>query len=93
MALKLCKYHYFFIIKNNDTFSLHIKEDSDEYLDQDKLRNLVKKYSEFIDFPIYLWSSYEEEKEVPITEEEKTEEEEKVNLDEETKEEKEGIIY
>jgi heat shock protein beta len=76
-------------LKRGTEIILHIKEDSDEYLDQDKLRNLVKKYSEFIDFPIYLWSSYEEEKEVPITEGEKTEEEEKVNLDEETKEEKE----
>lgn len=70
---------------------LHLKEEAQEYLEEDTLRNLVKKYSEFITFPIYLWTSHEEEKEVPLTEEElkaqqeeqKKEEEESVSLDEE----------
>lgn len=30
----------------------------------------MKKYSEFINFPIYLWKSHEETKEIPLSEEE-----------------------
>ncbi len=33
-------------------------------------QELVKKYSEFIDFPIYLWASKEVDVEVPADEEE-----------------------
>jgi len=32
----------------------------------------VKKYSEFINFPIYLWASKEVETEVPVDEDEET---------------------
>jgi len=41
---------------------LHLKEgeDFDELLDAAHVRSLAKHYSEFIDFPIYLWSSHEE---------------------------------
>lgn len=39
-------------------------------------QELVKKYSEFINFPIYLWATKEIEKEVPIDEDESVEEEE-----------------
>ena len=50
---------------------LHLKEDAlPDYVDQDVLKKLVTKYSEFINFPIYLWASHEEEKEVPLTPEE-----------------------
>ncbi|KAF2071795.1 hypothetical protein CYY_006902 [Polysphondylium violaceum] len=38
---------------------LHIKEDSLEYLDQTKVRDLIKTYSQFINFPIYLLTSRE----------------------------------
>lgn len=40
------------------------------------LQDLVKKYSEFINFPIYLWASKEIDVEVPADEDESTEEEE-----------------
>jgi len=40
------------------------------------LQDLVKKYSEFINFPIYLWSTKEVDVEVPADEEESSEEEE-----------------
>lgn len=36
----------------------------------------MKKYSEFINFPINLWASKEVEKEVPVDEDESTDEEE-----------------
>lgn len=39
-------------------------------------QDLVKKYSEFINFPIYLWASKEVEKEVPTDEDESSDEEE-----------------
>ena len=39
-----------------------------EYLDQAKLKELVAKYSEFINFPIYLYSS--KEVDVPVEEDE-----------------------
>mmetsp|Transcript_15458 Transcript_15458/g.24173 ORF Transcript_15458/g.24173 Transcript_15458/m.24173 type:complete len:767 (-) Transcript_15458:60-2360(-) len=45
---------------------LHIKESSLEYLKESRLRGLISQYSEFIDFPIYLWASHEEE--IPVEE-------------------------
>ncbi len=36
--------------------TLHIRDDSTEFLEESKLRELIKKYSEFITFPIYLWT-------------------------------------
>jgi len=76
---------------------LHLKEDASDFLDPEKLKFLVTKYSEFINFPIYLWASHEEENQVPLTAEEKEakkkekteEDEEEVNLEEEKQEETE----
>lgn len=39
------------------------------------LQDLVKRYSEFINFPISLWASKEVETEVPVEEDESTDEE------------------
>ena len=36
-----------------------LQEDASEFLDESKLKDLVAKYSEFINFPIYLYSSKE----------------------------------
>ncbi|KAI8831572.1 HSP90-domain-containing protein [Chytridium lagenaria] len=44
--------------------TLHIKNDATEFLDSSVLENLVLKYSEFINFPIYLWKSKTIEEEV-----------------------------
>lgn len=49
---------------------LHLKEDSEEYLNEAELKRIVMTYSEFITFPIYLWMGKEVTKEVPMTEEE-----------------------
>ncbi|KAG0266001.1 hypothetical protein BG011_003651 [Mortierella polycephala] len=34
--------------------AIHLKEDQDQYLDDKRLQQLVTKYSEFINFPIYI---------------------------------------
>lgn len=39
------------------SFSLVLKEEASDYLELDTVKNLVKKYSQFINFPIYVWSS------------------------------------
>merc|ERR1711988_1951599 len=54
---------------------LHLKEDMQEYLEERRLKDLVKKHSEFIGFPIKLQVEKEEEKEVSDDEEEEDKEE------------------
>ena len=43
------------------SITLYLKEDADEYLDQDKLEQIIHKYSEFIAYPIYLRKSKQEQ--------------------------------
>ncbi|KOB59956.1 hypothetical protein PFHG_01718 [Plasmodium falciparum HB3] len=44
---------------------LHLKEECDEYLEDYKLKELIKKYSEFIKFPIEIWSEKIDYERVP----------------------------
>ncbi|KAA0151541.1 hypothetical protein FNF27_07113 [Cafeteria roenbergensis] len=69
--------------------TLYLKEDAAEFADETKLRDLLKRYSEFITFPIYLESTKTEEIEVPVEEEEVEEEAEDLNEAAEEGEEKE----
>eukprot|EP01156_Anaeramoeba_ignava_P020348 Anaeramoba_ignava/c15129_g1_i1.p1 GENE.c15129_g1_i1~~c15129_g1_i1.p1 ORF type:complete len:229 (+),score=88.33 c15129_g1_i1:57-743(+) len=47
---------------------LHLKDDQLEFLEESKIKNIVKKHSEFISYPISLWK--EEEKETEISDDE-----------------------
>ncbi|CAN7014286.1 unnamed protein product [Brassica rapa subsp. trilocularis] len=75
------------ISKHNDDIQLHLRDEAGEYLEESKLKDLVKRYSEFINFPIHLWASKEVETEVPVEEDESTEEETETPSTEEEKEE------
>jgi len=55
-----------------------LQEETQEYASEAKLRELVKKYSEFINFPIYLYDS----KEVDVPVEEGEDEDSKADSDE-----------
>eukprot|EP00906_Rhabdomonas_costata_P020080 RCo029189 len=47
---------------------MKLKKDADEYLEVDKLKEIMKQYSEFIQFPIYIQTSKQEK--VPVEDEE-----------------------
>eukprot|EP00249_Psilotum_nudum_P021450 c28109_g1_i2 orf=688-2799(-) len=50
--------------------TLYLKEDQHEYLEERRLKDLIKKHSEFISYPISLWSEKTTEKEVSDDEDE-----------------------
>jgi len=51
------------------TISLYLKEEAGDYLQHQSVKDLIQKYSQFINFPISLWSSKQVEEEEPIEEE------------------------
>ncbi len=68
-------------LKRGTQISVFLKEEAYDYLEQDTVKELIKKYSQFINFNIYMWSSKTETVEEPMEEEEE-EEEEKKEVDE-----------
>ncbi|KAM8892674.1 endoplasmin [Spinachia spinachia] len=72
------------------TITLVLKEEASDYLELETIKNLVKKYSQFINFPIYVWASKTETVEEPIEEDaEAAEEPEKEAAEEEAEVEEE----
>lgn len=54
------------------TISLHMKEEAKLFLEEHKLREIITRYSQFINFNIYLWTSKTVSEEVPIEDTEAT---------------------
>jgi len=80
-------------LKRGTTISLYLKEEAYDFVEVDTVKTLVKKYSQFINFPIYLWESITEEVEEPIEDDEEADEdkpeEDKTEEDEDGKVEEE----
>merc|ERR1711966_420486 len=51
-------------LKRGTRIILHLKEDMSEYLEEKRVKELVKKHSEFIGFPVMLYTEKTTEKEV-----------------------------
>jgi len=66
--------------------TLHLKEDAHDYLSEDKLKETAKKYSQFIQFPIYVKVKKEVEAEAEEEDDDDKEDEEEKKDDVETKE-------
>lgn len=70
--------------------SVHLKEEARDFLEPDTVKELVRKYSQFINFNIYLWTSKTEEVEEPIEEEAAAEDKKADEAAEDKKEEKDA---
>merc|ERR1739841_215711 len=62
-------------IARGTRITLHLKEDMSEYLEEKRVKDLVKKHSEFIGFPIKLYTEKTTEKEVTDDEDDDEDEE------------------
>merc|ERR1712080_79272 len=62
------------------TIILDLKEDQEEYLEEKKIKDIVKKHSQFIGYPIHLHC--EKEKEEQVSDDEAEDEEEKEDAEE-----------
>lgn len=53
-------------LQRGSVVTLYLKKEAKDFLKQDTVKQLVEKYSQFINFPIYLWTKKTITKEVPV---------------------------
>ncbi|KAK6110286.1 Endoplasmin [Brugia pahangi] len=75
-------------LKRGTQVTLHLKEEAYDFLEADTLKNLVEKYSQFINFNIYLWQSKTETVDESIEEVEKVNDEKTEDADGKVEEDK-----
>jgi len=66
------------ILKRGTRIICHLKDDADEFLDENRLKEIIKTHSQYVSFPIELYVEKEIEEEV----EDSSNEEEEINADE-----------
>merc|ERR1719316_157192 len=64
-------------VKRGTKIICYLKEDQSEFLEERRLKDLIKKHSEFIGFPIELYVEKSKEKEVTDSEDEEEEKKDK----------------
>merc|ERR1719316_2671490 len=69
--------------------TLHLKEDAHDYLSEDKLKETAKKYSQFIQFPIYVKVKKEVDADADEDDDDDKDDDEEEKKDDDEKEEEE----
>merc|ERR1712115_250839 len=73
--------------------ALHLKEDAHDYLSEDKLKETAKKYSQFIQFPIYVKVKKEVDADAEEDDDDKEEDDDEEKDEEEEKKPKKKTVY
>ena len=68
-----------------------MKEEARDFLEPSTIKDLVKKYSQFINFNIYLWTSKTETVEEPIEDEAEDDKKEETEKEDEEKKEDDDV--